>query len=312
MAQQVNVEVIDEIKRVWDLGVKEKRQNEFVNIGTLDPKVDDPILVEAAGLLPRQTVKYAESVFGPGVLMVRRDLLKDTFGARQASVGDLFTGNTRWNPKVAKHFEKIAVGLFGYAGKDAFTTLVGSEQNIQDVVAGVKQTIVVKSVIVPVANMTFNMFQLLNRGVPLTTVIRGMGAKTAEINSYVKKRKREIDLEADLRAARGKKDDGAVLRIESQLQSIKDSYRRMSIWPLILSFRSVCSPRLPLVVVERTVDPERIARLADRHIPGLPHLIDKGPLARRPRTFFDSTSCEMALSKLRSDLQKAGHKLVGI
>ena len=60
-----------------------------------------------------------------------------------------------------------------------------------------------------------------------------MGAKTAEINSYVKKRKREIDLEADLRAARGKKDDSAVLRIESQLQSIKDSYTRMSIWPLI-------------------------------------------------------------------------------
>ena len=27
----------------------------------------------------------------------------------------------------------------------------------------------------------------------LTTVIRGMGAKTAEINSYVKKRKREIE-----------------------------------------------------------------------------------------------------------------------
>ena len=233
MAQQVNVEVIDELKRVWDQGVADKHQNEFVNIGTLDPKVDDPILVEAAGLLPRQTVKYAESVFGKGVLMVRRDLLKDTFGARQASVGDLFTGNTRWNPKVAKHFEKIAVGLFGYAGKDAFTTLVGSEQNIQDVVSGIKQTIVVRSVIVPVANMTFNMFQLLNRGVPLTTVIRGMGAKTAEINSYVKKRKREIDLEADLRAARGKKDDGAVLRIESQLQSIKDSYTRMSIWPLI-------------------------------------------------------------------------------
>jgi hypothetical protein len=40
-------------------------------------------------------------------------MLNDTFGARQASVGDLFTGKTRWNPKVAKHFEKIAVGLFG-------------------------------------------------------------------------------------------------------------------------------------------------------------------------------------------------------
>ena len=165
--------------------------------------------------------------------MVRRDLLKDTFGARQASVGDLFTGNTRWNPKVAREFEKVITGMFGVFGKDAFTTLVGSEQNIQDVIAGVKQTIVVRSVVVPVANMVSNMVMLMNRGVPIRAIIHGVGAKTAEINSYVKRRQREIDLEADLRAANGKNDTGAALKIENQIQSIKDSYRRMSIWPLI-------------------------------------------------------------------------------
>src|SRR5690554_6562279 len=57
---------------------------------------------------------------------------------------------------------------------------------------------------------------------------------------------------------------------------------------------------LALVVVKRPVDPKRIARLADRDIPRLPHLIDKGPLAGRPQSFFDSTSCSMALSSDRS------------
>jgi hypothetical protein len=233
VAQEVNRQLIDELKGIWDKGVKDGKQGEFVNIATLDPKTDDKILIEAASLVPAQTIAYTKEVFGPGVLMVRRDMLLDTFGARQASVGDLFSGNTRWNPKVAREFEKVITGMFGMWGKDAFTTLVGSEQNIQDVVANVKQTIVVKSVIVPVANMVSNMVALMNRGVPLRVIIHGVGAKTAEINSYVKRRQREIDLGADLRAAEGKNDTGTALKLENQIQSIRDSYKRMSIWPLI-------------------------------------------------------------------------------
>lgn len=79
---------------------------------------------------------------------------------------------------------------------------------------------VVKSVIVPVANMMSNMFQLLSRGVPVRSVIHGVGAKTAEISAYVKRRQQEIDLEADLRAARGKGDFIAERKIEAQIQSI--------------------------------------------------------------------------------------------
>jgi hypothetical protein len=232
-AQESNRQLIDVLKDTWDKGVKEGKQNQFVNIATLDPKTTDKILLEAASLVPSQTVGYVKQVFGPGTFMVRRDMLLDTFGARQASVGDLFSGDTRWNPKAAREFEKVITGMFGMFGKDAFNTLVGSEQNIQDVIANVKQTIVVKSVIVPVANAISNMVQLLNRGVPLKAIIHGFGAKSSEINSYVKRRQREIDLEADLRAAEGKNDTGAALKIGNQIQSIRDSYKRMSIWPLI-------------------------------------------------------------------------------
>ena len=105
VAQEVNRQLIDELKGIWDKGVKDGKQNEFVNIATLDPKTDDKILIEAASLVPAQTIAYTKEVFGPGVLMVRRDKLLDTFGARQASVGDLFSGNTRWDPKVAREFE---------------------------------------------------------------------------------------------------------------------------------------------------------------------------------------------------------------
>lgn len=231
LAQEVNRQLVDNLHQIWVEGEKAGRQKEFVNIGALDPKTDDKILTEAASLIPNQTRDYIKGVFGKGQLMVRRDMLLDTFGARQASVGDLFTGQTRWAPGVASTFEKLAAGIF--VKGDAYQKLVGTERFVQDVVANIKTTIVVRSVVVPVANMMSNMFQLVNRGVPIRSVIHGIGAKTAEINSYVQRRQREIDLEADLRAAKGKNDFTAIGKLENQLQSIRDSYKRMSIWPLI-------------------------------------------------------------------------------
>ena len=81
--------------------------------------------------------------------------------------------------------------------------MVSAEKNVQEFVANAKNTIVVKSVVVPAANLISNMFQLLNRGVPLRHILSGVRRKTAEINSYIKRRAREIDLEADLRATDG-------------------------------------------------------------------------------------------------------------
>lgn len=90
-----------------------------------------------------------------------------------------------------------------------------------------------KPVIVPAANMMSNMFQLLNRGVPVKAIIHGVGAKTAEISKYVKRRAREVELEAKLRAAEAENDTGTALKLSNRIQAMRDSYKRMSIWPLI-------------------------------------------------------------------------------
>ncbi len=124
----------------------------------------------------------------------------------------------------------MAAGVFG---KDAYKWMVSAEKNIQEAVSTAKTMIVVKSVIVPAANLVSNMIQLLNRGVPVRHILKGVPAKTAEINSYIKRRGREIDLEADLRAAKGRNDIVAIRKLENEIRSLQDSYRRMSIWPLI-------------------------------------------------------------------------------
>jgi hypothetical protein len=230
LAQKVNEQLVDNLHGIYQEGVKARRTNEFVNIANLKAGTDDPVLIEAAKLIPNQSRAYIKSVFGPDEFWVRRDMLLDTFGARQASVGDLFTGKTRWNPKATKQIEQLVAGMFG---NNAYTWMVGAEKNVQEFVGNAKTLIVVKSVIVPVANMVSNVFQLPNRGVPLRTVLKGMGTKTVEINFYIKARNREIGLEADLRAAKGKNDLVAIRKLENQIQSLHDSYRRLSIWPLI-------------------------------------------------------------------------------
>jgi len=231
LAQEVNKELVDNLHEIWQIGMQEGRQKEFVNIAELGSNsADDRVLIEATNLIPRQARDYIKDTFGTGEFWVRRDMLLDTFGARQASVGDLFSGKTRWNPKIASEFEKISVGIFG---KNAYVGMVSTEKNIQELVANAKNMIVVKSVIVPAANMVSNMLQLLNRGVPLRHVLKGVPAKTAEINSYIQRRNREINLEADLRAAIGKNDLVEIRKIKNQLRSLTDSYKRMSIWPLI-------------------------------------------------------------------------------
>lgn len=226
VAQKVNEQLVDNLHDIHQEGVKAKRTNEFVNIANLKAGKDDPILIEAAKLVPNQARAYIKSKFGPDEFWVRRDMLLDTFGARQASVGDLFTGKTRWNPKVVKKIEQAIIGM-PFMGNNAYSILVGAEKNVQEFVGNAKTLIVVKSVIVPAANMFSNVFQLLNRGVPLRSVIRGIRTKTVEINFYIKASTREIGLEADLRAARGKNDLVAIRKLENQIQSLHDSYKRL-------------------------------------------------------------------------------------
>jgi len=54
------------------------------------------------------------------------------------------------------------------------------------------------------------------------------------------------------------------------------------------------------VMVGRSPGPQHTTRAADADLPVGSNLINKRPAASRPQSFFDSTSCNIALSRLRS------------
>lgn len=118
-----------------------------------------------------------------------------------------------------------------FMGKDAFKYLVTAEKALQTTVSVAKTTIVIRSVIVPMANMASNMVQLAMRGVGPITASKAFPAKLIEINQYLANEQRRVELQVEMAAARGQ--PVKLAQLESQLKTLEDANRRMSIWPLL-------------------------------------------------------------------------------
>jgi hypothetical protein len=223
-AEAVNQGLIRALRVMYDRD-KLYRQDEYVNLFS---KITDPVLRDAVNLINRQTRNTIELEFGPREFWVRKDMLNDALGYRKASIGDLWTENTRWSPEVQKTFRALATGILG---AEAFQRLVAAEKFVENVITDARVTIVVKSIIVPAANLASNFIQLMSRGVNIADIARGMPRKAAEVTSYIKNRIRKIELEAELRAVEN--DPTKARRLKAEIQSLSDAERRLSIWPLI-------------------------------------------------------------------------------
>ncbi|QDH83996.1 virion RNA polymerase [Achromobacter phage vB_AxyP_19-32_Axy11] len=203
-------------------------KGQYVNV--LDPREQrrDPVMADAVRLLNQETLDRAQGLFGEGEFWVRKDMLNDTFGYRSASVGDVWTGNSRWGKDTQDATKKLLLGVFG---NNAYKYVMGAENVVQNVVKEAKTLIVVKSVIVPAVNFLANIYQMVGRGVPMKDIVLGIPKKTSEINQYLKTRLRQLEAEAELRAAQG--DAVKERKLQAEIQSITDSHKRLSIWPLL-------------------------------------------------------------------------------
>lgn len=224
-AQFYNEALVDRLKMMVDSDLRENPDNSRQYVDVYASK--DPVVKNAVALFTPDTKAYIEEVFGER-FMVRKDMLNDALGYHAASVGDFWTGNGRWSPETQKAVRNIATAVFG---NQAYKTMLTAEKTIQNIVSDARVLIVVKSVIVPVSNLISNVYQLISRGVPIASIILGMPKKTAEIEAYTRSRVRQIEAEAELRAAVG--NASLERRLKTELQSIKDSHTRLSIWPLL-------------------------------------------------------------------------------
>lgn len=224
-SQVFNNALMTNLKTMYERDLRANPDNARQYVDVLASK--DPVIRDAVRLMNHETKAMAESLFGK-TLMVRRDMLNDVLGYRAASLGDAWTGNSRWSPATLMAIRNIATAAFG---NDAYKTFMKAEKMIQNVVGDAKVLIVVKSVVVPMANLVSNMFQLAARGVPVGTMAREMPKKLAEVEAYTRSLVRMIEAEAELRASQG--DVRVERKLKTEIQAINDGHKRMSIWPLI-------------------------------------------------------------------------------
>ena len=225
LGQAYNRKLVDNLKVIWDRD-KTNRANEFVDISS--NKLTDAIYLDSWKMVPNDLRVYIEEVFGDEGFPIRRDMINNAVGYRAASLTDPWTGISRMGDKHQEAFVKIATVLMG---KDAFTYLATAEKAIQTGVSVVKSTIVVRSIIIPMANLASNFLQLSLHGVSIRDMVQGYQTKLVEVVKYQKNLKRVIDIKAEITAQRGNHD--AVRRLQTELKSIEDGNRRMSIWPLV-------------------------------------------------------------------------------
>lgn len=225
-AQRFNDMLIENLHSMYENDIKMSASNKSQYVNLLGSKLD-PVTADALKLMNSETRQKAESLFGPGELWVRRDMLNDALGYRAASIGDAWSGNSRWSPETLDTFKKAMLGVFG---NRAYKYVMGGENLVQNLVKEAKTLIVVKSVVVPAVNFLANLYQMVARGVPVKNIAKSIPQKTAEINQYLKSRLRQVDAEAELRAATN---PNQIRKLKAEIQSITDSHKRMSIWPLL-------------------------------------------------------------------------------
>ncbi len=224
MAAAVNHQLVKNLREMYMNDYPARRASEYVNLFDLKDKVAQ----DAWKLVSTDVRQAMQDASGKeGEFMVRRDVLQDVLGYRSATVGDAWSGNSRWSKGTLDSVRNFAIAI---AGNDAYKHLVNSERVLMNYMGDARMTIAVKSVVVPVGNILSNMLQLVMRGVPLKNALADGLKYSNEMDTYVKNRLRQVDAEAELRAARTTLDKQ---RLTAEIQSLKDIQKRLSIWPLL-------------------------------------------------------------------------------
>ena len=225
IAKEINKKSIDVLHDMYNKSDSFTR-NSFVNVFELAKT--DPTIESTLKLLTPEIKEYIFDSFGENKFYVPIDLVEDVIGSKMASITDIYTGNTRYNSEIQK---AIKIALVATLGNNGYRWLKTIEQWDMAMMSYARNTIVVKSVVVPAINAISNVIQLMIAGVPLTAIIKGIPQKTAELEHYFDTQREIMKLQADIFATTDEYQKGL---LEARIETLRNSYQGMqTIRPLI-------------------------------------------------------------------------------
>lgn len=209
-----NKEVLKMLHDDWTTnGVKQRHK--FTEVSA---KSDDPRIAELYKLLPTKTKAYAKALYGEAVIMIRTDLLRPVFGFHKLTIGNVFDKD----PDMRGMVENFTVQMANVVLRDnPKAKVMKAEQAIQDIMAVVKNVIVIRNISTLLGNQTANMSILMARGINPKNIVEDSIEALRAGTQYRKDVSRKISLEQQLLARTGN-----AQAINSELNRINDSLNR--------------------------------------------------------------------------------------
>lgn len=218
---------------MYQQDLKQKGE-EFVNHAYLPVSElikKDRVTASAWALVPSYVKKLMANKQNCTVadILLRKDMIDLFLGYHQASVTDIWTGRTRWNPIIANQAAKLAKMILG---EDAYKKLASIERAISYTTSFARNAIVVRSVAIPFTNLTANILQLRMRGIPFSYISKEILNKVSELEHYNTLSKNMLNLETKLSTLKEPSSPEGK-RLQSKIDSIKASIDVLSIAPMI-------------------------------------------------------------------------------
>ena len=223
LAYEYNIALVDELHDIYE-DRKATDRRLFVNIKTSR----DPLHREAYKLIPTEIREYMDKKFDKEGPMILRSMVNISVGYREFSMADFWTGNTRM-PKIMQQVVKklTDIQLFGFGGR---TGILYGERGLHAAVSEAKDWILIRSMVVLVANTLSNVIQLSVNNVPMRVILKSWIQKIKELAVYRTNKIKLIELN-NLKLITTDKDE--LKRLNKRIQVIKDLNAKMSIHSMI-------------------------------------------------------------------------------
>ena len=200
MAFELNKELIDTLKAQYENASAIEKREQFVDVIELAKK--DPVIAHSLNNISPKTLRYLSGKPKlPKHWYIRQDLIEDVVGRRQASVIDFQTGMTRWSPQAQRAVSQLVKQLLG---QRAFAYLYRGETILKAATSSMRNFIVIRSGEVVALNIIGNMFSLMMRGIPITTILKEAPKVVKELENYNHSRQRQAILQMEYNAEIGK------------------------------------------------------------------------------------------------------------
>ena len=200
LATELNKSLIEQLKSMYENASELEKKNQYVDVISLAQR--DPVIAKALDNIPPSTrVFLSGSNRLPTQWFIRNDLIDDVIGRKQASIVDLETGQSRLSPKAQRAVTEAVKAVLGPKG---MYYLYRAEAFTKATTASARNIIVVRSGVVPAMNIMSNVMSLAMRGVSLPKIATMTPRIVKELEYYNHSRQRQIKLQIELNAERGK------------------------------------------------------------------------------------------------------------